>query len=69
MDSGLEERRLPSIRRSQIVSIYRNSGVDNLETLWSGPLRGRETSQEREAVQGRHRGLPLRLSLPSIPQE
>ena len=46
MDSGLEERILPSIRRSQIVSTYRNSGVDNLETLWSGPLRGRETSQE-----------------------
>ena len=27
MDSGLEERILPSIRRSQILLIYRNGGV------------------------------------------
>jgi len=33
MDSGLEERRLPSIRRSQILLIYRNGGVVHLETL------------------------------------
>ena len=94
MDSGLEECILPSIRRSQILLIYRKGGVDNpetcchvacavevirrmetrgqdpcevgrprknktlgqiacsvevirrMETLWSGPLRGRETSQE-----------------------
>ena len=32
-DSGLEERILPSIRRSQIVLIYRNAGVDNAETF------------------------------------
>ena len=32
MDSGLEERRLPSIRRSQLVLIYRNGGVANPET-------------------------------------
>ena len=32
MDSGLEERILPSIRRSQILLIYRNGGVDNPET-------------------------------------
>ena len=62
MDSWLEECILPSIRRSQILLIYRKGGVDNpetfgqiacevevikrMETLWSGPLRGRETSQE-----------------------
>ena len=33
MDSGLEERILPSIRRSLIILIYRNDGVDNLETF------------------------------------
>ena len=33
MDSGLEERILPSIRRSQIVLIYRLGGVDNPETF------------------------------------
>ena len=33
MDSGLEERILPSIRRSQILLIYRNGGVDNPETF------------------------------------
>ena len=27
MDSGLEERILPSIRRSQMLLIYRNGGV------------------------------------------
>ena len=27
MDPGLEERKLPSIRRSQILLIYRNGGV------------------------------------------
>ncbi len=27
MDPGLEERILPSIRRSQIILIYRNGGV------------------------------------------
>ena len=32
MDSGLEERILPSIRRSQILLIYRNGRLDNLET-------------------------------------
>ena len=64
MDSGLVERILPSIRRSQILLIYRNGGVVNPETLWSdrmlgrgyqkdgdprsGPLRGRETSQEQD---------------------
>ena len=32
MDSGLEERILPSIRRSQILLIYRNGGVVNPET-------------------------------------
>ena len=63
MDFELEERILPSIRRSQKLLIYRNGGVDNPETLWSdrvrgrgyqkdgdsrsGPLRGRETSQEQ----------------------
>ena len=95
MDSGLEECILPSIRRSQILLIYRKGGVDNpetccqvacavevirrmetrgqdpcevgrprknktlgqiacsvevirrMETLWSGPLRGRETSHEQ----------------------
>ena len=64
MDSGLEECILPSIRRSQMFLIYRNGGVVNPETLWSdrmlgrgyqkdgdprsGPLRGRETSQEQD---------------------
>ena len=64
MDSGLEECILPSIRRSQILMIYRKGGVVNpetfgqiacevevikrMETLWSGPLRGRETSQEQD---------------------
>ena len=33
MDSGLEEHLLPAIRRSQILLIYRNSGVDNPETF------------------------------------
>ena len=33
MDSGLEECILPSIRRSQILLIYRNGGVDNPETF------------------------------------
>ena len=63
MDSGLEECMLPSIRRSQMFLIYRNGGVVNPETVWSdrmlsrgyqkdgesrsGPLRGRETSQEQ----------------------
>ena len=32
MDSGLEERILPSIRRSQLLLIYRKGGVDNPET-------------------------------------
>ena len=32
MDSGLEERKLPSIRRSQILLISRNGGVANPET-------------------------------------
>ena len=32
MDSGLEERILPSIRRSQILLIYRKGGVVNPET-------------------------------------
>ena len=32
MDSGLEERILPSIRRSQMLLIYRNGGVANPET-------------------------------------
>ena len=32
MDSGLEERILPSIRRSQILLVYRNGGVVNPET-------------------------------------
>ena len=33
MDSGLVERILPSIRRSQIVLIYRNGGVVHPETF------------------------------------
>ena len=33
MDSGLEERILPSIRRSQILLIYCDGGVDNPETF------------------------------------
>ena len=33
MDSGLEERILPSIRRSQMFLIYRNGGVVNPETF------------------------------------
>ena len=33
MDSGLEERKLPSIRRSQMFLIYRNGGVVNPETF------------------------------------
>ena len=33
MDSGLEERILPSIRRSQMLLIYRNGGVVNPETF------------------------------------
>ena len=33
MDSGLEECILPSIRRSQILLIYRKGGVDNPETF------------------------------------
>ena len=33
MDSGLEERILPSIRRPQILLIYRNGGVVNPETF------------------------------------
>ena len=32
MDSGLEERKLPSIRRSQLLLIYRNGGVAKPET-------------------------------------
>ena len=32
MDSGLEERILPSIRRPQMLLIHRNGGVDNPET-------------------------------------
>ena len=31
MDSGLEERILPSIRRSHMLEIYRNGGVVNPE--------------------------------------
>ena len=33
MDSGLEERILPSIRRPQILLIYRNGGVVHAETF------------------------------------
>ena len=33
MDSGLEERKLPSIRRSQMFLIYSNGGVVNPETF------------------------------------
>ena len=33
MDSGLEQQMLPSIRRSRILLIYRNGGVDNPETF------------------------------------
>ena len=33
MDPGLEERILPSIRRSQMFLIYRNGGVVNPETF------------------------------------
>ena len=33
MDPGLEERKLPSIRRSQILLIYRNGGVAKPETF------------------------------------
>ena len=33
MDSGLEERILPSIRRPQMLLIHRNGGVDNPETF------------------------------------
>ena len=33
MDSGLEERILPSIRRPQMLLIYRNGGVANPETF------------------------------------
>ena len=33
MDSGLEQQMLPSIRRSQIVLIYRNGEVANPETF------------------------------------
>ena len=33
MDSGLEERILPSIRRSQIILIYRKGGVVNPGTF------------------------------------
>ena len=33
MDSDLEERKLPSIRRSQTLLVYRNGGVANPETF------------------------------------
>ena len=33
MDSEMEERKLPSIRRPQIIFIYRKSGVDNPATF------------------------------------
>ena len=33
MDSELEERKLSSIRRPQIIFIYRKGGVDNPETF------------------------------------
>ena len=33
MDSEMEERKLPSIRRPQLLFIYRKSGVDNPATF------------------------------------
>ena len=46
MDSEMEERKLPSIRRPQILFIYRKGGVGNPETfgqiacsVWRLPIR------------------------------
>ena len=46
MDSEMEERKLPSIRRPQIIFIYRKGGVGNPETfgqiacsVWRLPIR------------------------------
>ena len=55
MDSGLEERILPSIRRSQILLIYRNGGVDNPETCGQIACAARLSEGWRPAVRSRAR--------------
>ena len=55
MDSGLEERILPSIRRSQILLIYRNGGVDNPETFGQFTCAARLSEGWRPAVRSRAR--------------
>ena len=55
MDSGLEERILPSIRRSQILLIYRNGGVDNPETCGQIACSARFSEGWRPAVRSRAR--------------
>ena len=55
MDSGLEERLLPSIRRSQILLIYRNGGVDNPETCGQIACAARLSEGWRPAVRSRAR--------------
>ena len=55
MDSGLEERILPSIRRSQILLIHRNGGVDNPETCGQIACSVRLSEGWRPAVKSRAR--------------
>ena len=55
MDSGLEERILPSIRRSLIILIYRNDGVDNLETFGQTACSAMLSEGWRPSVRSRAR--------------
>ena len=55
MDSGLEERKLPSIRRSQILLIYRNGGAVNPETYGQIACTARLSEGWRPSVRSRAR--------------
>ena len=55
MDSGLEERILPSIRRPQILLIYRNGGVVNTEPCGQIACTARLSEGWRPAVRSRAR--------------
>ena len=71
MDSGLEERILPSIRRSQILLIYRNGGVDNPETCGQiacsvGRLPIRFTVGTGGTIRNRRGGTIIKYPHPSV---
>ena len=51
MDSGLEERKLPSIRRLQILLVYRNGGVVSPETYGQDPCEvGRPRKNKNKCI-------------------